>query len=115
MSAFVHAAARAWRYSSEPGTGPLSLALVEAVDREDPGDDAEDLRAEKARWSALSPREREIALALCRGLDHHEISALLNVGKRTVDGHRTRLLKRLQVRNNVMLALSAVRVGLVIL
>jgi len=61
----------------------------------------------------LSPRELEVAQMLVRGFTNREIAAALAISVKTVDTHRGNALRKLELRNNVALALRAVREGLV--
>ena len=54
---------------------------------------------------ALSPREREVALAVGRGLPNAEIAAELHMSVATVKAHVSRLLAKLGVDNRVQIAL----------
>jgi DNA-binding NarL/FixJ family response regulator len=53
----------------------------------------------------LSPREREVAEAVGRGLANAEISAELHLSVATVKAHVSRLLEKLEVDNRVQVAL----------
>lgn len=59
----------------------------------------------------LTARERQIALMLAIGKNNHEIAAALLISTKTVDTHRGHILKKLNVRNNVELALLSLRKG----
>ena len=54
---------------------------------------------------ALSAREREVALAVGRGLANAEIAAELYMSIATVKAHVSRLLTKLGVENRVQIAL----------
>jgi non-specific serine/threonine protein kinase len=45
----------------------------------------------------LTPREREVAGLLARGLTNHQIAAKLTLSKRTVDNHVANILKKLNL------------------
>jgi FixJ family two-component response regulator len=49
------------------------------------------------RLAALTPREREIALLLARGLGNREISDALGISHRTVEVHKARVMEKLGV------------------
>lgn len=59
----------------------------------------------------LSPRETEVAALLATGLDHHEISARLGIGVKTVDTHRGHVLKKLRLRNNSDITRHVIKLG----
>jgi DNA-binding NarL/FixJ family response regulator len=65
-----------------------------------------------AALSALSEREREVALALGRGRTNAEISAELFMGVATVKAHVSRLLVKLSLNNRVQVALLVHDAGL---
>ena len=61
----------------------------------------------------LSVREREILVAVCRGLSNQEIADELFISKRTVDKHRANILEKTGCKNTASLVVYAVRHGLV--
>ncbi len=71
------------------------------------GDSDAGARAEHARdlFATLSPRERDVALAVGRGQGNAEIAAALHLSVATVKGHVSRLLEKLGVDNRVQIAL----------
>lgn len=76
------------------------IALVAGV-----GDSGSDQRRARELLERLSPREREVAAAVGRGLANAEISAELHLGVATVKAHVSRLLEKLEVDNRVQVAL----------
>jgi DNA-binding NarL/FixJ family response regulator len=61
--------------------------------------------ASQQRLSDLSPREREVALAIGRGLSNAEIGGELHISVGTVKSHVSQLLAKLGVDNRVQIAL----------
>ncbi len=61
----------------------------------------------------LSQREREILVAICRGLSNQEIAEQLFISKRTVDKHRANILEKSGCKNTASLVVYAIRSGLV--
>jgi len=61
----------------------------------------------------LSERELEVLTALAEGLGNKEIGERLFISPRTVDTHRTNLMRKLGVHNVVGLVRIAVQAGLV--
>jgi DNA-binding NarL/FixJ family response regulator len=59
----------------------------------------------RARLAALSPREREVALAVGEGAANAEIAQRLHMSVPTVKAHVSRLLSKLGVDNRVQVAL----------
>jgi len=70
------------------------------------GSDPED--AEYAdRWRLLTPREREVAGLVAKGLTNREIAACLVLSKRTVDAHLEHILGKLGYNSRVQVAALA--------
>lgn len=69
-----------------------------AIDREAPHAAGiwtfEDLSAQRPVTAALTPREREVAAQLMRGLTSKEIGRELGISPRTVEIHRARLMRK---------------------
>jgi DNA-binding NarL/FixJ family response regulator len=62
---------------------------------------------------ALTPREREVLQLAAEGHANAEIASRLFISRRTVETHRAHAMKKLGIRNQVELALYAVREGIV--
>ncbi|MFJ8111922.1 response regulator [Streptomyces sp. NPDC096132] len=75
---------------------------------------AADTRRARARerLAALGEREREVAVAVGRGLSNAEIAAALFMSVATVKAHVSRVLARLGLNNRVQIALLAYDAGL---
>lgn len=63
------------------------------------------------RIGKLSPRQTEVYLELAVGNRHEDISKKLHISIKTVDTHRSHVLKVLQLRNNTDLARYALAHG----
>jgi DNA-binding NarL/FixJ family response regulator len=89
------------------GDSSLSPAVARRLIALVAGDADAGARHESARerLAALSPREREVALAVGRGLANAEIAAELYMSVATVKAHVSRLLTKLAVENRVQIAL----------
>jgi DNA-binding NarL/FixJ family response regulator len=61
----------------------------------------------RAALAALSPREREVVLAIGRGRSNAEIAAELFMGVATVKAHVTHILAKLALDNRTQIALLA--------
>jgi DNA-binding NarL/FixJ family response regulator len=83
--------------SSEPSRFPVVTAVAPEANRSQ--DDA------RRRLSALTPREREVAQAVGRGLTNAELAAALNMSVATVKAHVSRPLAKLGLENRVQIAL----------
>lgn len=65
------------------------------------------------RLAGISEREREVLAALAEGLSNKEIGDRLFISPRTVDTHRSNLMKKLKMHNLAGLVRLAVAAGLV--
>jgi DNA-binding NarL/FixJ family response regulator len=89
------------------GDAMLSPAVTRRLIAMVAGDSDAGARTEhaRARLATLSPRERDVALAVGRGQANAEIAAALHLSVATVKGHVSRLLDKLEVDNRVQIAL----------
>ena len=89
------------------GDAMLSPAVTRRLISLVAGDSDAAARADHARdrMAALSPRERDVALAVARGQANAEIAAALHLSVPTVKAHVSRLLDKLDVNNRVQIAL----------
>lgn len=74
-------------------------------------DDPRSRRA-RARLDGLSEREREVALAVGRGMSNAQIAAEVYLSVATVKAHVSRVLTKLDLDNRVQVALLAHEAGL---
>jgi len=72
----------------------------------------QEANAGASSYHQLSPREREIFLLLAQGKKNKEIGKALCISTRTVDTHRSNILKKLHVRSNAELARMAIAEGI---
>jgi DNA-binding NarL/FixJ family response regulator len=112
----IQQVARALR---DPVTGPhrcaaLAADLFRVCDQlaSLDGAGAEPLPAEVRRaYATLSPRELEIFAALAQGLSVGDIAEQLSRSPKTVNNHRTHIMKKLGLRNTAQLTRLAFRLG----
>ena len=88
-------------YLSPSITAPLMTA--------GPGDGA----LQDSVLSVLTKREVEILTHLAEGNPNREIGKMLHISTRTVDTHRSNILKKLKVRTNAELVKIAIQNGLI--
>ena len=65
--------------------------------------------------SDLTPREQEVLIRIAEGLSNKEIAHRLGLGVRTVETHRERLMRKLNIRNIAGLTKFALANGLITL
>ena len=89
------------------GDAMLSPAITRRLIALVAGDSDAGARKDEARrrMASLSPRERDVALAVGRGQANAEIAAALHLSVPTVKAHVSRLLDKLGVDNRVQIAL----------
>ncbi|HEX2413011.1 MAG TPA: response regulator transcription factor [Solirubrobacteraceae bacterium] len=95
------------------GDGMLSPAVTRRLISTVAGDSDAGARTDHARdrLATLSPRERDVALAVGRGETNAEIAAALHLSVATVKAHVSRLLDKLDVDNRVQIALLVQAAG----
>jgi DNA-binding NarL/FixJ family response regulator len=63
----------------------------------------------------LTGREQEVLIGISRGLSNKEIACQLNIGTRTVETHRERLMRKLNINSVGGLTKYALAAGLITL
>jgi DNA-binding NarL/FixJ family response regulator len=84
---------------------PVAREIVEQI--REPG------RKGDEPFTQLSSREREVLRQIAEGLSAKEIAAKLEISTKTVEAHRTSLMRKLRVRKATELVRYAVRHGLI--
>jgi len=64
-------------------------------------------------YEILTPREREVLVLVAQGSSNREIGEVLHISPKTVDVHRTRLMKKLDLHHVADVTRYAIRRGLV--
>jgi predicted ATPase/DNA-binding CsgD family transcriptional regulator len=102
----VEAFSAAW---TEGTALPLADAIAAALAAADPADVM--LPAPDPATVGLTTREREVLRLIAHGLTDRQIAAALSIGTRTVNGHVTNLLTKLDLDSRAAAAAFAVRHG----
>jgi DNA-binding NarL/FixJ family response regulator len=68
---------------------------------------------DRSRLNQLSCRQREVLQRIAEGRNTKEIAAALEITVKTVEAHRLRLMRRLQINHVAGLVRFAIRAGLV--
>lgn len=87
--------------------------LSPAVSRGVVSDYVQRLRNEETPGTILTPRQREILQLIGEGHTTKEIARRLNISVKTVESHRTQLMKQLDLHDIAGLVRYAIRAGLV--
>ncbi len=87
--------------------------LSPAISKDLMSDYVNRLRNEVKPGDALTPRQREVLKWIAMGLSTKEIARKLDLSVKTVDTHRTQLMKQLEIREVAGLVRYAIRVGLI--
>lgn len=73
----------------------------------------ESTSAERDPYSTLTAREQEVMRMLAEGLSTKEVATTLYISPKTVENHRTNLMKKLGLQSTVELIRYAARLGLI--
>ena len=65
------------------------------------------------RNSQLTPRQREVLQLIAEGHANREIAVILNISVKTVENHRTSLMKALDLHSTAELTQYAIRIGVI--
>lgn len=84
----------------------VSRAVVEDYLRQDD-------KRPRPEGPPLTDREREILSLIAEGVTHREIAARLCLSPKTVENHRSNIMRKLGVHNRVALVRTAHRLGLI--
>lgn len=71
------------------------------------------LQQDRTNADPLTDRERQVLQLVAEGKTMREVSGLLNVSVKTVESHRTRLMRKLDLHNTAGLVRYAIRSGLI--
>lgn len=66
-----------------------------------------------AAYDALTPREQEILVFIAEGFSNKEIGERLFISPKTVDNHRSNIMKKLGLRSTIELVRYAAKLGLI--
>ncbi len=75
--------------------------------------DATDLLMRDNELSALSKRELEVLKLLSEGIPNRDVAKLLHISNRTIDSHRSNIMKKLGAKSNADLVQIALKNGLI--
>lgn len=87
--------------------------LSPAVSRGVVSDYVQRLRSDDVPGANLTPRQREVLQLVAEGLSSKEVARRLDVAVKTVESHRSHLMKQLDIHEVAGLVRYAVRAGLI--
>jgi FixJ family two-component response regulator len=107
--------AGAMDFLTKPVNPKLLLSVVhDALARDAEARSARNrLRAWRALYESLSPRERQVFAGLVAGKLNKQIAADIGAAERTVKAHRARVLTKMRMGSTAELARAATELGLV--
>ena len=70
-------------------------------------------RISRDPYEQLTDRERDVLKLVAEGFTTHEIADLLKVTPKTVEGHKTNLMAKLDIHNRIELVKYALRKGII--
>ena len=73
----------------------------------------EETRISDNRYDTLTPREQEIMVLVAEGLSTNEISERLFISPKTVENHRSNILRKLDLHSTIELARYAAKLGII--
>ena len=73
---------------------------------------AQDAIKKVEKYKNLSEREIEVLKAISKGLTNRQLADILGLSPKTVDNHRTSLLRKMNVNSTASLLVAAMRMGL---
>lgn len=104
----IRAVARGETYLSPSVSGYVIAKYLRRV-----GDPSGEGQPPIRSTEVLTARQREILQLIAEGHTNKEIAAILHVGVKTVESHRTQLMERLDIHDIAGLVRYAIRVGLI--
>jgi two-component system response regulator NreC len=72
-----------------------------------------DLRGKRDPYEQLTERERDVLKLVAEGYTTQEIAKMLVISPKTVEGHKTSLMEKLDIHNRIDLVKYAVRKGII--
>ena len=93
------------------GKNHFSEEVIETIVNEDRFETKQS--SELSKLATLSDREKEIIGLLCNGLSNKQIAEKIFISPKTVDNHRTNIMRKLEVHSVAQLVRQAIRSKLI--
>lgn len=94
------------------GEMSMSPEMVKIMASSMVSDEAPETSGDKERYSHLTPREKEVFTLIARGYSNLEIASALFVSVKTVETHKSNLMKKLKMTRRSQLVRYALELGL---
>jgi len=88
---------------------PVSHSLIQQLIKSP----EKNMKVADGAYGSLTPREQEILSVLAEALSVREIADKLFISPKTVENHRTNIMKKLGLHSSIELARYAARIGLI--
>lgn len=75
--------------------------------------DASSIAEKMPSWNILSPREREVIKLIAEGLRNKQIADYLSLSQKTIEKHRSNVMKKLGLRSTATLTSYVIENGLI--
>jgi len=72
-----------------------------------------EVKITNASYNALTPREQEVMVLVAEGFSSNEISEKLFISTKTVENHRSSIMKKLDIHSVIEIARYAAKLGLI--
>ena len=105
----------AWDFLEIPCNGQILLDSVQRAmsEHERAAREQDQLRALRARFESLTPREYEVLEPLARGWSNRRMAAALGVTEKTIEAYRARVMRKTGAAHLPQLMRMAIRSGLI--
>jgi DNA-binding NarL/FixJ family response regulator len=87
----------------------VSQKIVEKLS----GINVKKVKVTNTAYDALTPREQEVMILVAEGLSTNEISERLFISPKTVENHRSRIMKKLDLHSTIELIRYTTKLGLI--
>jgi DNA-binding NarL/FixJ family response regulator len=94
-----------------PLTPSVAAHLLRHVRRQEEKPSGNDRRGEHGCLESLTPREREVLLALARGFSYDETGRMLGISRHTIGHHVKQIYSKLMVNSRSQAVFEAVQAG----
>ena len=91
----------------------MDTRVPQKVVRKLMGNQDEEAKITNAAYGALTPREQEVMTLVAEGLTTNEISERLFISPKTVENHRSSIMRKLDLHSTIEIVRYAAKLGLI--